>query len=169
MLEPCRPESVVDVFVPLWPQCGPFKDCHLARLEACDTCIAPEAMRREGGRHQQRVVPPSPYGRHASGDCIFRMGAIGVECGAITKAACPLIRLRVDLRPRLVLTVVVDPGVRFLVADERPVRRLCLIDAGLEARLPEHCAAAEESEIDSGVAGSLHAAALRSGPIGIEA
>ena len=45
--------------------------------------------------------------------------------------------------------------VRLLVGDQRPVRRVRAVDAGLQPRLPEHLVAAEEREVDAGVAGRL--------------
>src|SRR4051812_17180753 len=54
---------------------------------------------------------------------------------------------------------------RRLVVDQGAVRGAGAIDARLEAGLPEHLVAAEEREVDAGIARGLDAAALIAGPV----
>ena len=62
---------------------------------------------------------------------------------------------RIDLRVR----------VRFLVADERAVRRAAARDARLPPRLPEDFVAAEEREVNAGGARGFDIGALPAGPV----
>src|SRR5581483_2297254 len=56
-------------------------------------------------------------------------------------------------------------GESLLVSDEGAVRSARAVDAGLPAGLPEELVAAEEGEMDAGIAGGLNVGALRAGPV----
>src|SRR6185503_16585302 len=58
-----------------------------------------------------------------------------------------------------------DAAERVLVADQGAVRRVGAIDARLPAGLPVHLVAAEEREVDTGVARRFDACALPRRPV----
>ena len=87
---------------------------------------------------------------------ILRSAAVGRRAEArIAPGAGPDVGQRIDL----------GVGVRFLVADQRGVRRVRCVDAVFPTGLPEHFVAAEERQIDAGVAGRLDVGPLLARPV----
>jgi hypothetical protein len=82
-------------------------------------------------------------------------GPFGIDRARVAPCAGPHVRQRIDL----------GVGVRFLVGDERAIRRVRRIGARFPANLPEHVVAAEEREVHAGVARRFDVGALRSGPV----
>ena len=150
-----RTHAVVEVLVPLVADRLVGQRRRLADAEGRDGGAAPEAHLAVGRRHRHRVAA-AVDGEDRPGQRVLRPAAVGRRAEArIAPGAGPHARQRIDL----------GVGVRLLVRHQRAVRRRRAVDAGLPARLPEDLVAAEEREVDAGVARRFDVGALAARPV----
>ena len=147
--EAARPRSFVP-FVAERVRCQRGRRAGRQRIESG---VAPESERAHFGGNGDRVRAAVDRPDRA-GQCVFRPAAVGRRAEARVAPRPGPLRRRIDLR-------VVE---RFLVADERSTRRDA-VEAWLPARLPEHLVAAEEREVDAGVARRFDVRALIRRPV----
>src|SRR5439155_15847241 len=96
---------------------------------------------------------------HDAGHAVFRPPTVGRRAEPVVPP-----RPRPDVL-RLVQGVRPGPVLRLLVADQGAVRRARRVGAVLPAGLPERLVAAEEGQVDPGVAGGLDVGPLAAGPV----
>ena len=94
MHEPRRPETVVYVLVPFVPQEPRQQHRLLVTAQRGHGGVAPEPVRRELGRDDQRVMPPGVDGENGAGQGVLGLRAEGVDVSAVAECASPLDRVQ---------------------------------------------------------------------------
>ena len=153
---PGGPEAVVEVLVPLVAERAVRRASRSVPAARLATLVfAPEAQLAVGGGHLDRAACQQLTVKIVPVSAFSGCAALRVERARVAPGARPRRRTRVDLaRSRG------SPCRRRACGTRCSSRRCCL-----PARLPEHLVAAEEGEVDAGVARRLDVGALRAGPV----
>ena len=92
-----RPMAVIDVLIPLVTKNAPHQNLFLARSEARDGRVPPEAVPPILRRHLERVVPPRVDREYRPRQRVFRLRAERIDRSAVSERASPLALDRVEL------------------------------------------------------------------------
>ena len=148
---------VVDILVPLVAQRSERQRGLTPRREIRDAGVAPEPHLAVFRRHLDGRGCPVVDREQGSGQRVFRSSAVlGRAVARIAPGTGPHVGQRIGI---------VGEVVRFLVADQRAVRRSRSVDAVLPTDFPEHLVAAEEREVATRIPRRFDIGALHVRPI----
>ncbi len=147
-------KAVIHIGVPLVTEQVGDQRIDLTRLDIGDVGVGPEAEVGKIVRYLNGVEPIGIDGKHGAGNVVLWQASaplrVAPGCGRIAR-----------------IGVSISPG--FLVGNHRLVGRATAVDARFPTKLPIHLIAAEECEVDAGIARSLDVRALLRRPIFIVA
>ena len=149
--------SIVRVNVPLVAENSGGKRGDLTRPECGNAGVSPEAHSAVGLRNHDGVISRRAHAEKRAAQCVFRAASVG---GRAETRVAPSAGPDGSVGR-------IDHGIRqrFLVTDQRAVRRICAIDAWFPAGLPENSVPAKECQVHTGGPGSFNIGALSAGPI----